>query len=102
MSENETSEPSGAGPETARGHNVYTNNGCTMYPHTDAGRPEGDAFAMPQTWDPQSYHANARFVADLAAPVVDLMAPLPGERILDVGCGDGYLTAKIAALGCDV
>ncbi len=68
----------------------------------DAVSPKQDAFAMPQTWDPQSYHANARFVADLAAPVVELMAPLPGERILDVGCGDGFLTAKIAALGCDV
>jgi trans-aconitate methyltransferase len=102
MSKNESSDPSGSGSETERGDNVYTNNGCTMYPRTDAGHTKGDAFAMPQTWDPQSYHANARFVADLAAPVVDLMAPLPGERILDVGCGDGYLTAKIAALGCDV
>ena len=35
-------------------------------------------------------------------PVVELLAPRPGERILDLGCGDGPLTSKLAALGCDV
>jgi trans-aconitate methyltransferase len=45
--------------------------------------------AQPQTWDPERYARNARFVADLGAPVVDLVAPRAGERILDLGCGDG-------------
>lgn len=55
-----------------------------------------------QAWDPNVYATNARFVADLAGAVVDLLAPQPGERILDLGCGDGALTKKIAEAGADV
>src|SRR5271170_2975472 len=55
-----------------------------------------------QTWDPASYARNARFVSDLGSPVMDLLAPKPGERILDLGCGDGVLTKKLADLGCEV
>lgn len=55
-----------------------------------------------QTWDPDRYARNARFVSDLSAAVVELLNPLPGERILDLGCGDGVLTAKLVAIGCSV
>lgn len=55
-----------------------------------------------QSWDPERYARNARFVADLGMPVVELLEPQPGERILDLGCGDGALTAKLVEMGCSV
>jgi SAM-dependent methyltransferase len=58
--------------------------------------------ATAQTWDAANYARQGRFVADLAGGVVDLLAPRAGQRILDLGCGDGALTAKIAATGADV
>ena len=44
----------------------------------------GEVSDLPtQTWNPQQYARNARFVSDLGAPVLELLAPRPGERILD-------------------
>jgi len=57
---------------------------------------------MSQNWDAAQYARQGRFVADLAGGVFDLLAPRAGERILDLGCGDGVLTAKIAATGATV
>ena len=57
---------------------------------------------MAQTWNAADYAANARFVSDLGQPVLDLLAPRAGERILDVGCGDGVLTERISRAGATV
>ena len=52
--------------------------------------------AQAQRWDPVRYAEHGRFVADLAGPLVEMLAPGPDDDILDLGCGDGALTAAIA------
>jgi trans-aconitate methyltransferase len=55
-----------------------------------------------QRWDPHGYERHGRFVSDYGADLVAWLDPRPGERILDLGCGDGALTEKLVALGCNV
>jgi len=61
-----------------------------------------EATTSAQEWNSSRYDKNARFVSDLGSPVFDLLNPQPGERILDLGCGDGALTEKIAGTGASV
>ena len=55
-----------------------------------------------QDWDAEGYARHAGFVSELGAAVLDLLAPAPDEAILDLGCGDGALTLRIAATGARV
>jgi trans-aconitate methyltransferase len=57
---------------------------------------------MQQTWDATLYAGNGRFVAVMAQSLVEELRALPHERILDLGCGDGFLTRRIAESGAAV
>ncbi|WP_436929812.1 class I SAM-dependent methyltransferase [Halosimplex halobium] len=47
-------------------------------------------------WDPDAYDRDTGFVHEHGGSVVELLDPAPGERVLDLGCGTGHLTADIA------
>ncbi|HMG85399.1 MAG TPA: methyltransferase domain-containing protein [Terracidiphilus sp.] len=57
---------------------------------------------MMQTWAPQAYERNGAFVHGLAEGVLELLDAQRGEYILDLGCGDGQLTQRIAVTGAHV
>src|SRR4051794_7796734 len=58
--------------------------------------------ASNQRWDADLYDDKHAFVWRHGASLAELLAPKPGERILDLGCGTGHLTAKIAESGARV
>jgi SAM-dependent methyltransferase len=57
---------------------------------------------MTQTWDPEAYGRDGAFVHGLADGVLEWLDARAGERILDLGCGDGQLTLRISAAGASV
>ncbi|HZP25691.1 MAG TPA: methyltransferase domain-containing protein [Dehalococcoidia bacterium] len=54
-----------------------------------------------RAWDSASYDRNFAFVWQYGESLIELLAPQPGERILDVGSGTGHLTARIAESGAE-
>lgn len=55
-----------------------------------------------KTWNTALYDGKNAFVWKHGRGVVELLAPQPGERILDLGCGTGHLTNQIASAGAEV
>jgi len=65
-------------------------------------QPAAQNPASTSKWDPAAYARVGAFVAELGGAALDLLDPQPGERILDVGCGEGTLTRKIIERGAIV
>jgi SAM-dependent methyltransferase len=60
------------------------------------------AITSTSKWDADEYARVGAFVAELGGAALDLLDPRPGERILDVGCGEGTLTKRISERGAIV
>jgi len=53
-------------------------------------------------WNSTLYDARHNYVSRYGEDLIGLLAPKPGERILDLGCGTGHLARKIADAGAEV
>lgn len=62
----------------------------------------GQGAAAAPAWDPSLYQQAHSFVWETAGDVLAALQPQAGERILDLGCGTGQLTACIADAGAEV
>src|SRR5215470_7272734 len=63
------------------------------------------SFAAPnfRATDARAYeHFMARWSRRLAGPFLDFVGVKTGDRVLDVGCGTGVITAALAERGCTV
>lgn len=71
----------------------------TTHPATT---PEAPAAGSRNSWDSALYDEALGIITRYGASLLELLAPAPGMRVLDLGCGTGHLTAQIAAAGADV
>jgi len=68
----------------------------------EAAEMNEDQKQTEKTWNTTLYDGKNAFVWKHGRGVVELLAPQPGERILDLGCGTGHLTNQIASAGAEV
>src|SRR5512138_1423049 len=64
--------------------------------------PADNQPSVEKQWDASRYEDGYSFVWKRGEGVLEWLAPEAGERILDLGCGTGHLTAQIAARGAEV
>ncbi len=67
---------------------------------SEGDRSEHDVVGAETGWDSALYDEKFAIITEFGAGVVELLAPRPGERIVDLGCGTGGLTAQIADGRC--
>jgi trans-aconitate methyltransferase len=84
----------------AFGNDIYCN--VSLYRMRRLAQVAGMNTVTGQAWNPTHYARAGAFVPKLAADLLDLLAPQPGERVLDLGSGTGELTAQLAERGAQV
>ncbi len=92
---------------TEEGKFVRERTGKTLIAKSDSSGPRATQEVSTEksdaaSWNANLYDAKHGFVWKYGSDVVSLLAPQPGERILDLGCGTGHLTAQIAESGARV
>ncbi|MEG1641923.1 MAG: methyltransferase domain-containing protein [Synergistaceae bacterium] len=55
-----------------------------------------------QNWSSEDYDTKADYLYELGRPVIELLNPKDGDKVLDLGCGNGKLTKQLLDMGCKV
>ena len=58
--------------------------------------------AHPESWNSELYQSSHSYIWQYGRDLLDLLDAKPGERILDMGCGTGQLTAEAARSGAEL
>ncbi|MEI8282835.1 MAG: methyltransferase domain-containing protein [Armatimonadota bacterium] len=53
-------------------------------------------------WNADQYVKNAAFVSNYGSAVAELLGDIDGQKVLDLGCGDGRLTLELVEKGATV